>query len=320
MSLTLSVLETNWPGHLPVIVRTAERCGFRRFWATEHHSPGQSASPIVTAALTAGMTNSMRVGSAGVLLNFYSALKVAQDFRLLELYFPSRIDLGVASALVDNNAVMSALMDGRPPVSPSSFAYKLRRLRDYAREGTAASCAEAKHLGPDGVSTIPEIWLCGSSERSAILAGQLGLSYAFHEYLYRSNSRCDDGPSVLSAYRDAFVPCKWQQLPRCTVACLGVCSGDSASAHATWKQATARHEAFLVGSGAAAQIDAHRQLIVEPTFLGSQELAARRLIEVAQAYHVDELAINLVGLDLGERVSGFRLLGESIIGRDSSAE
>ena len=55
-------------------------------------------APEVLAAAIAATTRRIRVGSAGVMLPHYSALKVAEQFRVLEAIAPGRIDLGVGRA------------------------------------------------------------------------------------------------------------------------------------------------------------------------------------------------------------------------------
>src|SRR5262245_43034946 len=122
--LRLSVLDTHWPGDLLALLPELDALGYHRFWATEHHSASQSASPMIIATLAAVACPRMRVGTAGVLLNLYNPVSVAHDVRLLEVLFPGRIDLGIASA-IPGGAMGVALPDGG---SHSSFATKLREL------------------------------------------------------------------------------------------------------------------------------------------------------------------------------------------------
>ena len=62
--------------------RLVERLGYRRIWFAEHHlAPGvASAAPGVLAALAAGVTSTMRVGSAAVLLGSTSPVVAAEQF------------------------------------------------------------------------------------------------------------------------------------------------------------------------------------------------------------------------------------------------
>src|SRR5438046_1992473 len=98
--LRLSVIDLQWPGNLEILLPALERLGYYRFWASEHHAAGQSASPTVIAAIAASQTSRIRVGTAGILLNYASPLRIAEDFALLELFFSGRIDLGIARGAV----------------------------------------------------------------------------------------------------------------------------------------------------------------------------------------------------------------------------
>lgn len=45
-----------------------------------------------------GQTSRIRIGSGGVMLQHYSAYKVAENFNLLAALAPGRVDLGVGKA------------------------------------------------------------------------------------------------------------------------------------------------------------------------------------------------------------------------------
>src|SRR5262249_32353379 len=159
MSLRLSVIDASWPGHLLDLVPQLDQLGYHRYWATEHHSEMQSASPTIITALAAGISDRMRVGSAGVLLNLYSPIKVAEDFRTLELFFPGRIDLGIARSTPPGR-LGAALLEGRSP-SRAEYAKKVRELARIVRyESGEPEEVEATSVGPHSDS-VPSIWLCG---------------------------------------------------------------------------------------------------------------------------------------------------------------
>lgn len=51
------------------LARSAEAWGYKRYWVAEHHFVGvASSSPAVLVGLIAAATNTIRVGSAAVLL------------------------------------------------------------------------------------------------------------------------------------------------------------------------------------------------------------------------------------------------------------
>src|SRR5262245_30701602 len=91
-SIRLGVLDCwNQVGDTIALAETADRLGFSRYWLTEHQP---QPNPQMLAALVAGVTQNLRVGTAGILLNFHAPLAMAQQFLLLEHAFPGRIDAG----------------------------------------------------------------------------------------------------------------------------------------------------------------------------------------------------------------------------------
>ncbi|MGH8664454.1 MAG: MsnO8 family LLM class oxidoreductase, partial [Burkholderiales bacterium] len=82
------------------LARHCDALGYRRYWVSEHHSTDTivGTAPEVLMAAIAATTQRIRIGSAGVMLPHYAALKVAEQFRVLEALGPGRIDLGVGRA------------------------------------------------------------------------------------------------------------------------------------------------------------------------------------------------------------------------------
>ena len=66
------------------LAQAAEQLGYQRYWLAEHHAIralGDPCPEILLARLGAA-TSRIRVGTGGVLLPYYSALKVAEVFRM----------------------------------------------------------------------------------------------------------------------------------------------------------------------------------------------------------------------------------------------
>ena len=101
------------------LAKHAEALGYARYWVAEHHNSDSIAgsAPEILIAAIAATTERIRVGSAGVMLPHYSALKVAEQFRVLEAIAPGRIDLGL----------------GRAPGSDGRTAYALNPNADKAK-------------------------------------------------------------------------------------------------------------------------------------------------------------------------------------------
>ena len=93
------------------LARHAERLGFRRFWVAEHHNmPGiASSAPPVLIGHIADATESIRVGSGGVMLPNHVSLVVAEQFGMLEALHPGRIDLGIGRAPGTDQVTAAAL-------------------------------------------------------------------------------------------------------------------------------------------------------------------------------------------------------------------
>ena len=82
------------------LAQHAERLGYNRYWLAEHHNmPGiASAATSVVIGYVAGGTNTIRVGSGGIMLPNHSPLVIAEQFGTLESLYPGRIDLGLGRA------------------------------------------------------------------------------------------------------------------------------------------------------------------------------------------------------------------------------
>ncbi len=116
----------------------------------------------------AAATARIRVGSGGVMLPHYSPLKVAETFSMLEALYPGRIDLGIGRAAGTSPRVAHALQRDRRHAAPDDFREQLDELRDYFAKPRFAA---------------PDLWLLGSSEQSAVWAAELGLAYAFADFI-----------------------------------------------------------------------------------------------------------------------------------------
>src|SRR2546422_5085597 len=95
------------------LARRCDELGYTRYWLAEHHStPALAGSaPEVLIGQVAAVTSGIRVGSGGVMLQHYSALKVAENFRVLETLYPGRIDLGIGRAPGSDQITARALQE-----------------------------------------------------------------------------------------------------------------------------------------------------------------------------------------------------------------
>ena len=248
----------------------------------------------------------LRIGIAGVLLNFHSPVAVASDFSLLELYFSGRLDFGVAGAGLrpDTSPLRPALLDGRPEPDRASYAEKVRELvRLMRRRPAARDALDAAEVGP-AIATSPPIWLRGTSTETAELAGMLGLPYAFHHYLSHASADASYGLGVIQRYLDTFQPNDQLDAPEYNVACYGICAETDERAQAIWR-------AQLAGSQGNPATDAGRARDDVPSFLGHPERCLEQLRDLRQHYETGELVLHTMADELGARLTSYRLLAHA---------
>src|ERR1700728_638596 len=115
------------------LARLTDRLGYHRYWVAEHHGGPMLAgpSPEVLIGPIASATQTIRVGSGGVMLPHYSPLKVAEAFSLLAGLFPGRIDLGIGRAAGTDPLTTFALQRDRRQASPDDFPQQLGELLAY---------------------------------------------------------------------------------------------------------------------------------------------------------------------------------------------
>lgn len=273
------------------LVAVLEGLGYERFWTTEHHGTGfQSASPTLLAGILAGRTSRIRVGTAAVLLSLYSPLKVLEDFRLLELVFPGRVDLGVASGL-PAQPYLDALADGRTSIGGEEYLGKVEELAAFTR-GQEVHDIDPKSVGPYSGRECP-LWLCGLSIGSAKFAGRLGIAFSYHHHLGGNR----DGSAITRAYVEAFEPSPQLEAPRFNVACYGVCAKNTEAATQRWQRYVASTKLLPDSSE-----------IPPVSFLGGPDECAAQLRTIRELYRTDELVLQSLAPEYEARVESHMML------------
>src|SRR3982751_3848057 len=205
------------------LARHCEALGYKRFWVSEHHSPPTmvGSAPEVLMAAIAATTSRIRVGSAGVMLPHYAALKVAEQFRVLEAIAPGRIDLGVGRAPGSDRLTALALN----PYSNAAdeFPGQVRDLLCWLADTPLPDDHpfRAVRANPTGAGK-PEVWILGSSDYGAQLAAHFGLPYAF-AYFFSDGRGVDE---ALHLYRTRYRPSADHPEPKATI-CVWALAADT---------------------------------------------------------------------------------------------
>src|SRR5581483_11561405 len=155
----------------------------------------------------------------GVMLPHYSPLKVAESFTILAALFPGRIDLGLGRAAGTDPLTTFALQRDRRQAAPDDFPQQLAELLAYFDDNLPED-HPFRHLARTlpGRPELPEPWLLGSSMQSAIWAAELGMRYAFADFINR------DGAEMARVYRERFAAARDLQAPRTAVAAWVLCA------------------------------------------------------------------------------------------------
>jgi luciferase family oxidoreductase group 1 len=180
------------------LAQHAQRWGYRRYWLAEHHNMDgvASSATAVLVGYVAGGTNSMRVGSGGVMLPNHAPLVVAEQFGTLATLYPGRIDLGLGRAPGTDRVTMHALRRRMETAGgEDDFLHDVQELQAYLDDPQPGQPVRAV---PGSGTKVP-IWLLGSSLYSAQAAALLGLPFAF-----ASHFAPDLLLAALQAYRSRF--------------------------------------------------------------------------------------------------------------------
>jgi luciferase family oxidoreductase group 1 len=200
------------------LARKAEALGYTRFWLAEHHntiSIGSSATPVLIGYIAEG-TQTIRVGSGGVMLPNHSPLIVAEQFATLATLYPGRIDLGLGRAPGTDQETARAIRQDRM-ISVHHFPEEIGQIQQYF----SVDNKNAKVRVPFAEGVNVPIYILGSSTDSAHLAAQKGLPYAFASHFAPAQLM-----EALSIYQNEFRPSEYLSNPY-SIACINVLAADT---------------------------------------------------------------------------------------------
>ncbi len=156
------------------------------------------------------------------MLPHHSPYKVAELFTLLANLYPGRIDLGLGRAAGTDPRTTLALQRNRERREPDQFPQQLVELLAYLDGTLPDDHAFARQGQLLFAQEKPEPWLLGSSAQSALWAAELGLPYAFADFI---NS---DGAELATLYRARFAAP--EKKPRVMAAVWALCAASDAEA------------------------------------------------------------------------------------------
>ncbi|UOQ71336.1 LLM class flavin-dependent oxidoreductase [Hymenobacter cellulosilyticus] len=302
------------------LAQLADRLGYTRYWVSEHHNTATLAgsTPEVLLAHLGGLTQHIRLGSGGVMLPHYSALKVAENFRMLETLFPGRIDLGVGRA-PGSDRLTASVLNPANNFAENDFIEQLMDLSRYLTDADEPDSIQAKVKASPRAETVPEPWILSSSGQSGLFAAYLGMAFSFAHFINPNG-----GPQMVKMYQDRFKPSVHLQKPLANVAVFVLCAETEEKAqqlHESLALQMLRLERgnlqpmgpyeeikdYQYSSADRQRMAYHWQRIVS----GTPAQLKVQLTDLAQQYGVEEVVAVTITYDFADRRRSYELLAEA---------
>ena len=302
------------------LARRCDALGYHRYWVSEHHNSDSivGTAPEILMAAIAATTSRIRIGSAGVMLPHYSALKVAEQFRVLEGIAPGRIDLGVGRAPGSDRLTAFALNPHQN--AAEEFPQQVQDLQAWVsglplQAGHAFAEIKAHPMGP----TRPELWILGSSDYGAQLAAYLGLPYAY-AYFFTEGRGTEQ---ALELYRRLYRPSERYPVPHATICVWALAAELEAEARRLlmtrehWRigfekglrtPLVSPEDAVVAYRGYASTERATIDTLRGKATVGSVAQVGARLRELAASFSLDEIVVNTWTFDPAARIRSYELL------------
>lgn len=300
------------------LVKQAEVAGFHRFWVSEHHNSTMIAgsAPELLMVRLANETRTIRIGSGGVMLPNHSALKVAENFRLLEVMYPGRIDLGMGRA-PGGDRITASLLNPSNPFSEESYLKQLEYLQAFFHDEAASQYGPM--LAVPQSAGVPAQWILSSSGGSAGIAARFGMGLAVARFI---NGFA--GPEIVETYKKAFRPSREMEEPQVLLAISVLCADTEEKARQLRKLADytllqfekgnfremVRYEDiqdYIFSEQEMERIQFNRGRIIS----GTAAHVRKELVSLAHEMGVDEIMVTTMTHSQKDRVRSFELIAEA---------
>lgn len=308
------------------LAKSAEKWGYTRFWVSEHHDATTLAgsSPEILISHLGAVTNTIRLGSGGVMLPHYSSFKIAENFKLLEALYPGRIDAGVGRAPGGMPRASLALNEGRSR-NVDRFPDQVDELSMYLNDTIPEDHMYYGMKATPVTPQAPPIWILGSSMASALLAAEKGMPYMFAHFI-----NGEGGQDFTRTYRERFESAEGKE-PYVGFAIFVVCQETEEEAE---RVASSLDLALSMGaqgmpsSGTPSpekaldyEYSKFEKLLVEENrrrmIVGTPEQVGDRLDEFVREYGADEVMLVSSAYDFKDKLKTFELVAEEMKKRNN---
>ena len=308
------------------LARRVDELGFTRFWMSEHHAMDTLActAPEIMLARIGAETRRIRIGSGGIMLPHYSALKVAEVFRTLHALYPGRVDLGIGRAPGGGPVEALALKrDRKTPMAddfPEQVSELLAYLGSHVGDGFPERHPFAKMRVSPEMPGGPDVWMLGSSMWSSAAAAGFGLPYAFAHFFSPVHTR-----AAIEAYKRGFIPSGRvgaRDAAEATVAVGVICAETQEEAEYLHASVRVLQRRIRLGDRrpVASPEEALKELQVFGAagedgewpryFVGTPAKVGAELRAMAEELGIAEIVVNTIVWDPAARIRSYELLAE----------
>ena len=301
------------------LVQLAEKLGYTRYWVSEHHNTLSlaMASPEILIARLAAETNRIRVGSGGIMLPNHSALKVAENFRLLEALYPNRIDLGIGRA-PGGDRLTSRLLNPSNDFDPKRYIDQINDLQHFLTDTPGEGNAEGRIRAIPKIDTVPALWMLTSSGESAYLAAHTGMALGFAQFINPIG-----GAEAVRLYRERFRPSALLAKPQAQAGVFVFCSDNEETVARTQAVMDYRFLGFEKGrvddmpdyatASSYNYSPAEQQRVLynrQRTIMGTPDVVKEKIIALTNEMEVTELMAATFAETRADRFRSYELLAE----------
>jgi luciferase family oxidoreductase group 1 len=243
-----------------------------------------------------------------------ATLHMAEVFRTLEALYPGRIDFGIGRAPGSGSKASHALRSVKG-LSADDFPDQLTYLMNWMNDEIPSPYQGVEAI-PSKVK-MPEIWILGSSDFGAMLAGDRGLPYAFAQHFSHLPAL-----EIIRLYREYFRPSKWLTKPHAMLGVHIICAQTDEEAYELALSSDLSFSIF-VGTGKSIPLpsvaeakaygyseDDWKQVRAGsmPKFIGSPDTIRRLLSPYTKSGMIDELMILSMIYDQDKRKKSYELI------------
>lgn len=270
----------------------ADQCGFQRFWMGEHFdSKALWSNPEPLIPVILGLTDSINVGCAGIILRLHSTLRVASSFKLMNAMYPERVDLGLAAGFTGEEA--SKLLVGKSidEIKQSDFFDSVNILCDLYNN-------ETNHLENNVfVNPLyfskPNLWLLSLGFGRMNEAVKYGLNYS--KSIFHTFSNNEAAVEELKIFKQAFFD-KYDRLPEINIAFAGVLTNNENEARVIREEEQKKPT----------------RLHYYPNIIGTASYFEDKLNEYAEKYEVDDFTFLDMTESMSKRIENIEEISEKL--------